>query len=329
MDLAEAYRNKKVLITGGLGFLGSNLAHRLVELGAEVLLADAMLPEFGGNLANIADIKDKVQVNFSDIRDSHSLVNLVKTKDYIFSLAGTHNSQDCLYNPLYDLDIVCRGHLTLLEACRQQDTGARILFAAGRHQYGRKQQAAVNEEHPLRPLSPNGLHNALAEAYYLLYNTIHGLPTTVLRLTDTYGPRHLMKHHKLGVVNWFVKLILENREIYVFGDGSQIRDIVYVSDVVEAMLIAAASPQAQGQVYNIGGAPISILELVKLLIQITGKGGYKLMPYPDIYKLMDVGDYIADYTKIREALGWEPKISLEEGLNLTFQFYEARKGYYW
>ncbi len=328
-NLSEVYQGKRVMITGGLGFLGSNLAHRLVELGANLILVDAMLRGQGGNLFNIQDIFTNVAVNFSDVRDRNSFHHLVKNQQYIFNLVGTHNSQDSIASPLNDLEINCEAHLSVLASCRRYNPDARIVFCGARNQYGRTDNLPVSEEHPLQAVEINGVHNSTVEAYYLLYGKLYGIGSTCLRLTNTYGPRHIMQHHKLGVVNWFIKLIQENREVCLFGDGRQIRDIIYVSDAVEAMLLAAASDQALGRVYNLGGTPISLEDLVKKMIELTGKGGYKFIPYPDQWGATDQGNYIADYSRIKQELDWEPQVSLEYGLSRTIDFYQKYKKYYW
>lgn len=328
-DLTAAFKGKKALITGGLGFIGSNLAHRLLELEAEVSLIDALIPEHGGNIFNVDGIRDKVNINLSDIRDRNSLDHLTAGQDYIFDLAGTCNYKDSLDDPITDLDVNCRARLSLLESCRKNNSDARIIFAGSRNQYGRISQTPVSEKHPMLPIEPNGIHNITAEYYYLFYNQIHGLKTTCLRLTNTYGTRHQMQHYKHGVVNWFIKIILDNREVCLFGDGKQIRDINHVDDVAEAMLFAASADDSVGKVYNLGGTPICLEDLVKKMIELTGKGGYKLIPYPEQFKITEVGDYIADYSKIKDELGWEPKISLENGLRKTIEFYERYRKHYW
>jgi UDP-glucose 4-epimerase len=329
IDIDAAFSGKKVMIAGGLGFIGSNLAHRLVNLAADVLIVDALIPGQGGNDFNIADIKHKLKINLSDVRDSNGLKYLVAGQDYLFDLAGTHNYQDSLDDPFSDLELNCRAHLSLLEACRKYNPGARIVFAGSRNQYGRISQTPVAENHPLSPIEPNGIHNIAAECYYLLYNKTHNLKTTCLRLTNTYGPRHLMQHHKQGVVNWFIKLILDNREAYIFGDGKQIRDLVYVDDVVEAMLMAAVSEDSISEVYNLGGTPICLVDLVQKLVELTGKGGFKLAACPEQLTITEVGDYIADYSKIKNQLGWQPKTSLELGLSKTISYYEKYRQHYW
>ena len=273
-----------MLIAGGLRFIGSNLAHRMIDLGSQVLLIDALIPGSGGNVFNVADIKHKVRINISDVRDSNSLNQLIVGQDYIFDLTGTCNHRDSLDDPLTDLELNCRAHLLLLEACRRRNPEARIVFTSSRSQYGKLSQTPVSEQQPRLPIEPNGIHNIAAEYYFLLYNHVHGLKTTSLRLTNTYGPRHLMQHHKQGVVNWFIKLILDNKEVQLFGDGRQIRDLNYVDDVIEAMLLAATN---------------------------------------------NMGDYIADCSKIKDQLGWEPNVSLDDGLRKTIEFYERHKQHYW
>ncbi|MBI5788941.1 MAG: GDP-mannose 4,6-dehydratase [Candidatus Schekmanbacteria bacterium] len=325
----EAWAGKKVMITGGLGFIGSNLAHRLVELGADVLLVDAMVPGFGGNYFNIQDIIDKVKINYCDTRDHYSMKCLVRDKEVIFHLAGSFNHIRTVNDPWTDLEINCRGSLSLLEACRNQNPDVKVIYAGHRGQYGRVEKTPINEEQVCHPLQINAVNIMAAEHYHILYNNVHEIKTACLRLTNTYGPRHQMQHFEQGVINWFIHLVLENRVVPLFGDGTQVRDLSYVDDVVEALLLAALSDETNGQVYNLGGEPTSLLDLAKLLIEITGKGGYNLMEYPDQYKLFEVGDYIADYSKIKQSLGWEPKVSLREGMSRTLDFYTKYRKHYW
>ncbi len=329
MQTGNFWAGKRVLITGGLGFVGSNLAHRLVELKAEVVLVDAMVPGFGGNIFNLQGIKNKVKLNFCDTRDRHSMNYLVRDQEVIFHLAGSFNYWGATEDPWTDLELNCRGSLSLLEACRHNNPSVKLVFAGNRSQYGRVEKLPVSEEQTRRPLQINAVNNIAAEQYYILYNNLHGLRTTCLRLTNTYGPRHQMRHHKQGIVNWFMRLIMENREVPIFGDGKQVRDLNYVDDVLEALLLAALRDEANGQVYNLGGEAIALLDLVKMMVGLTGKGGYKLMEYPDQFKIFETGDYVADCSKIKQTLDWEPRVSLMTGLTRTFEYYTKYKKYYW
>lgn len=323
------YRGKNVLITGGLGFIGSTLSFRLVEYGAKVTLLDSLIPEYGGNLFNIHEIEDKVKVNVADLRDRYGINYLVQGQDYIFNLAGTLSHVDSLKDPFTDLEINCVSQLSLLEACRKRNPTVKIVFAGTRGQYGRPDYLPVDEKHPMHPTEVNGVHNMAAEWYHILYNNLYGIRATSLRLTNTYGPRHQMKHHRQGILNWFVRLILEDKEVALYGDGKQIRDTNYVDDVVEALLLVACSEATNGEVYNLGGVPTSLEEVVKLLIKITNKGRYKFVPFPEDSKAIEIGDYVADCSKITKTLGWRPQVSLEEGLRRTVEFYREYAEHYW
>ncbi|HWP46896.1 MAG TPA: NAD-dependent epimerase/dehydratase family protein [Candidatus Limnocylindrales bacterium] len=329
MNYDNAFRNKEVMITGGLGFIGSTLAHRLAALGARITLVDSLIPEYGGNIFNIHGIEDKVKVNISDVRDRSSMNYLVQKKDYIFNLAGTLSHTDSMKDPFTDLEINCVSQLSILESCRKFNPEVKILFAGTRGQYGRARYLPIDEDHPLHPIDVNGINNVAGEMYHILYNEIYNLRATSLRLTNTYGPRHQMKHPRQGVINWFIRQILDKQTVKIFGDGKQIRDTNYVDDVVEAMLMAMASEETNGQVYNLGGFPISLEDLVKKMIEVYGEGSYELVPFPEEHKRIEIGDYIADYTKFKKTVGWEPKVSFEEGLRRTFEYYEKYKSYYW
>ncbi len=328
-DLNNAYGGKKVLITGGLGFIGSTLAHRLVGLGAEVTVIDSMIPDYGGNKFNINGIEKKINVNIADVRDEHSMNHLVQGRDLLFNLAGTLSHIDSMKDPFTDLEINCKAQLSILESCRKNNPGLKIIFSGTRGQYGRADYLPVDEKHPMHPTDINGIDNMAGEWYHILYNNVYGIRATSLRLTNTYGPRHQMKHHKQGIINWFVRLIIEGRQVDIFGDGKQIRDCNYVDDVVEALLLAGSSEKSNGQVYNIGGSPASLDEIVKIIIKLNGSGSYKLIPFPESSKKIEIGDYIADHSKIENELGWAPKVGLEEGLKRTLEYYKTNKLHYW
>jgi UDP-glucose 4-epimerase len=323
------YSNKNILITGGLGFIGSNLAIRLVNLGANVTLVDSMIPEYGGNLFNIESIKDKVRINFSDVRDSHSMEYLVKGQDYLFNLAGQISHIDSMNDPLTDLDINTRAQVFILEACRKFNPSIRIIFASTRQLYGKPQYLPVDERHPLSPIDVNGINNLAGERYHILYHNVYDMNTVALRLTNTYGPRQLLKHNRQGFVGVFVRQILQGEKIKIFGDGKQVRDMNYVDDVVDALLFAGTKEESYGQVYNLGGSePIGLLNLVKLLVELNGSGEFELIPFPAEKRRIDIGDYYGDYRKFSQMTGWQPKTSLHEGFAKMLAYYKENLDYY-
>jgi UDP-glucose 4-epimerase len=329
-DLADFFAGKRVLVTGGLGFIGSNLAYRLVALGAHVTLVDSLIPTYGGNLFNVHGLEDRVRINIADIRDEYSMDYLVRNQDVIFSLAGQVSHLDSMQDPYTDLEINCRSQLSLLEACRKHNPTAKIVFASTRQIYGKPRYLPVDEAHPLEPTDVNGINKMAGEQYHLLYHQAYGLRTVSLRLTNTYGPRMRVKDRRHGFIGWWIHQIVEGRELEIFGDGQQIRDFNYVEDVVEALLLAAANPIADGQVYNLGGEePITLLDLARLSTEISGTGGYRLTPFPPDRKRIDIGDYFGDYSKIRTQLGWQPKVSLRQGLARTIAFYREHHAHYW
>lgn len=322
-------RDAEILVTGGLGFIGSNLAYRLVDMGAKVTLVDSLIPQYGGNIHNIAGIEKKVTMNIADVRDQHSMNYLLQGKDFMFNLAGTLSHIDSMNDPYTDLEINCRSQLTILEACRKFNTKLKIVFSGTRGQYGKAEYLPVDEKHPQKPTDVNGINNMAGEWYHILYNNIYGIRATSLRLTNTYGPRHQMKHHKQGIINWFMRQIIDGNEVKIFGDGRQIRDTNYVDDVVDALILSALSEKTNGEVYNLGGSPISLVDIVGLMIKINGSGKFTLVPFPPDSKVIEIGDYVADHTKITKALGWEPRTSLDDGLKKTLRFYRENKAYYW
>jgi UDP-glucose 4-epimerase len=325
------YASKRALVTGGLGFIGSHLAKRLLELGAEVTIVDSVIPECGGNPYNIREIEDAVEVDFSDLRDSRAMRRLVAGKDVVFNLAGQVSHIDSMYDPEADLDINCRAQVSLLEACREVNPDVRIAYAASRQQYGRPRFLPVTEDHPLQPVDVNGINLVAGEAYHLLYHDVYGMPTTSLRLTNSFGPHLLMKHSRQGFIAVFIRRAIEGEIIQLYGDGSQLRDFTYVTDVVDAFLAAAASDESWGEVFNIAGPePISLLEVAEACQELADAGGgIKAIPWPAERKRIDVGSVYLDSTKLRQTTCWRPKVDLSTGLRETIEFYRAHGKHYW
>jgi UDP-glucose 4-epimerase len=324
------FSGKKVLVTGGLGFIGSGLAIRLASLGAELTLVDSMIPEYGGNLFNIQPISNLAAVNISDVRDEHSMRYLVQGQDYLFNLAGQTSHLDSMQNPYPDLEINARAQLSILEACRRHNPAIKVIFASTRQLYGSPQYLPVDEKHPLSPVDVNGINKMAGEWYHLVYRKVYGIRTTVLRLTNTYGPRMRVKDARQTFLGIWIRKVVEEQPFQVFGDGRQLRDYNYIDDVVDALLLCATSPQADGEIFNLGAAPpFSLRDTAETLVQAAGRGRYENIPFPPDRKAIDIGDYYADYRKIERLLGWKPKVTLAEGLGKTVDFYREYGGYYW
>jgi UDP-glucose 4-epimerase len=323
------YRGRRVLITGGLGFIGSNLARRLAALGADVLIIDSLIPDYGGNLFNIEDIADRVRVNIADIRTEASMQVLVQKRDIIFNLAGQVSHIDSMRDPHTDLEINCRAQLSLLEACRRRNPGVRVVFAGTRQVYGKPEYLPVDERHLVNPADINGINKAAGEYYHLLYNNVFGIRASSLRLTNVYGPRQLIKHNRQGFIGWFIRLAIEDNEIQIFGDGSQVRDFVYVDDVSDAFLRAGASDACDGQAFNVGGnEPTSHRDLVALLVDVAGSGRARFVEWPPDKKRIDIGSFYSDSTKFNRVVGWAPTVDLREGLKRTVAFYREHLARY-
>ena len=318
----QFYRGRAVMITGGLGFIGSNLAHQLAALGADVLLVDSLIEDYGGNQFNIDGIIDRVRVNIADIRQQSTMNYLVRGRDVIFNLAGQVSHIDSMREPYTDLEINCRSQLTLLESCRHHNPHAKVVFAGTRQVYGRPDSLPVRESHLVRPTDVNGINKAAGEYYHLVYNNVFGVRACSLRLTNVYGPRQLIRHNRQGFIGWFIRLALENKRIQIFGDGSQLRDFVYVDDAADAFLRAGASDRCNGEVFNVGGdRPISLRDLSALLVEVAGSGSVAYVEWPAEKKAIDIGSFYADSSKFTAATGWRPQVDLAEGLRRTLAFY--------
>src|SRR5262252_1762118 len=331
-DYRSFYRGRPVMVTGGLGFIGSNLARQLVELGADVLLVDSLIPDYGGNLFNIDGVADRLHVNIADIRQQSTMNYLVRNQAIIFNLAGQVSHIDSMQDPFTDLEINCRSQLALLDTCRRVAPEIKVVFASTRQIYGRvaEEHLPVDERQPPSPVDVNGINKLAGERYHVLYNNVYGIRTSVLRLTNTYGPRMLVKNNRQTAIGWLIRQVMDGETITIFGDGLQLRDFTYVDDAVEAFLMAGANDAANGQVFNVGATePVSLRELAELLIEAAGTGSYELVPFPPERKAIDIGSIYVDDRKIRRVLKWRPHVDMREGLSRTIDFYRAHRSEYW
>lgn len=327
---ARLFAGARVLITGGLGFLGSNLAVRLVAAGARVTLVDALIPQYGGNLFNVESIRDRARVNIADIRDHHAMNAMVRGQDYIFHLAGQVSHVLGLNDPYPDVEYNIRGTVVLLEAVRHHAPRARLVFTGTRGQYGVVERLPVAENAATHPRGLYEITNLAAEKIIQFYGNSHDLDVVLLRLANVYGPRGQMKNPDYGVVNWFVRQVLDDECLRVFGDGKILRDFVYVEDCVDALLQCATSPEAYGEVLNVGNdQPASFLEVAQTLVRLAGRGRWTFVPFSPERALQEPGDYYSDITKIRRLVGWQPVISLELGLRDTLEYYRIHRDQYW
>ena len=324
------YSGKEILITGGLGFIGSNLARRLVSQGANLTLVDSLIPQYGGNTFNIDDIKNKVAVNVCDVRDTFAMEHLIQGNEYLFNLAGQTSHLDSMADPHTDLDINAAAQLSILEVCRKENPDIKIVFASTRQLYGRPDYLPVDEKHPIRPVDVNGINKLAGEWYHILYNNVYGIRACALRLTNTYGPGMRVKDARQTFLGTWIRLLLEGKPIKVFGDGLQLRDFTYVDDCIEALLLAGASDKANGKVYNLGGSEvIGLKDLSKMMVNLGHGGSFELAPFPSDKKAIDIGDYYSDFSLITKELGWVPKIDLKDGLKRTLNYYSTHSSHYW
>jgi UDP-glucose 4-epimerase len=318
-----AFAGRRTLVTGGLGFIGSNVVRHLVACGSDVTVIDSLVPGYGGNLFNVEDVRDRIHLIMADVRDASAIEACVEGRDYVFNLVGQVSHTDSMSDPELDLDNNCRAPLAVLEACRKANRAARVVYSSTRQIYGRPERMPVDESHPCRPVDVNGIHKWTAESYHRLYDEVYGIASVVLRLSNTFGPGVLVKHPRQGFIGWFLRKVVEGGEIELMGDGTQLRDMNYVDDVVDALLLAAVTPAARGQVYNLGApAAVSLGDLARRMVEIAGKGSIRHVPFPPERKRIDIGSVTIDWSRIRRELGWNPVVEVDDGLARSIRFYE-------
>jgi UDP-glucose 4-epimerase len=316
----SAFRDARVLITGGLGFVGSNLAIRLAELGARVHVVDSLVPEHGGSIFNISPVADRVEVQVADLRDAEALKPALRGAQFVFNLAGQSSHWASMLAPRTDLEINCDAQLSLLEGVRCLCPQARVVFASTRQIYGRPQYLPVDEAHPLLPVDVNGVHKIASESYHQLYARVYGLRCTILRLTNTIGPRMRIKDAQQTFAGLWIRSAVEGRPFVVWG-GEQLRDINYIDDVVDAFLLTALSERAVGRIYNLGASPATTLRHFAELLRGATGCGYQVDAFPADRKAIDIGDYFGSYDRIRDELGWEPRTPLSQAVERTVGYY--------
>ena len=325
----KVFYHKNVIISGGLGFIGSNLAIELVKRGAVVTIIDSLIPEYGGNLWNIEPVKNQVKINISDVRDEYSIRNLIQGQDYFFNLAGQTSHLDSMQNPFTDLEINSKAQLSILEACKKYNPTIKIVFASTRQLYGKPHYLPVDEKHPLFPVDVNGINKLSGEWYHIVYNQVYDIKTAILRLTNSFGPRMRIKDARQTFLGIWIRNLIENKPITIYGNGSQIRDYNYIDDVVDAFLKVAASDLWNGSIFNLGhNEPISLKTTAEILIEEHQAGSYQFNAFPAELKKIDIGDFYSDYGKINALLGWMPKVSIREGIHKTLDYYKNNYTYY-
>jgi UDP-glucose 4-epimerase len=326
----EDMDGKRVLITGGLGFVGSNLAIKCVSLGAKVTIFSKTLE----NIRNINEIKDKVNIVQGDITKYEDVEKVITNQEIIFHLAGQTSHITSMKNPYLDLDINLVGTLNILETCRKHNRSAKIIFAGTVTELGKAKTLPINENMKDDPLTIYETNKLIGEKYLEIYHNVYGLYTTTLRFATLFGERQQLNNPRFGITTYFLGRILKGEEITIYGDGMFIRDYNYVENVVDALLLSAQNANANGQTFCLGtNRRIYFIDMVKEVIKATkevfGKeGSFRLVEFPKEHQKIDVGDTLVDYSKIKEKIGWEPKISFEEGIRKTICFYKNKLGEY-
>ena len=328
-DLQATFKGRQALLTGGMGFIGSHLARRLLSLGAGLTLVDNLAAGSGGNTHNIHDIREHMQVVVGDVQDEAVMAPLLAGQDYLFNLAAQVSHVAGMQDPLTDLRVNAVGQVSLLQLCRKSNPSIRIVHAGTRQVYGRPQRLPVDENHPLAPPDFNAVSKMAGEWYHLVCHRVYGMRTTSLRMTNVYGPCMRVRDGRQTFIGLWFRQLIEGQPLTIYGDGRQLRDLNYVDDVVEALLRCAAAREAEGEVYNLGAEPISLLQLAQEMIAVNGGGSYRLEPFPPERQRIDIGDYCGDFTKIRSQLGWAPSVPLQEGLARTLAYYREFGGHYW
>lgn len=323
-------KGKKVLIFGGLGLIGSSTARRCIEQGAEVTIADNRAPMYGANDFNMRDLEGKFELVVGDIRESSFVNLLVKERDYIFNFAAQVNHNLSIEDPILDNQINCIGHINVLMACKQQNSEAKLVYPGSRLQYGRITELPVKETHPRQPLSVYAIHKNTAEQYYQAFSQHYGLKTVCFRITNPYGPRSQMKHSGYSIINWFIRQALDGQPITVYGEGQQLRDYIYIDDLISGMVSGAINPATNGKIYNLGtGISTSFKQMAETVIAAVGQGELKQIPWPKNYDNFETGDFYADIGAITQAIGWQPETSLDEGIQKTVAYYRKHRQHYW
>lgn len=321
-SIASTYSGQRVTVVGGLGFIGSTLARALVHGGAHVTVVDSMHPEHGGNRFNVADVAERLDIQVADAADAQAMRPHVRDRAVIFNLAGQVSHVDSMTNPAGDLVSNCGASLGVLEAIRLEGVMPKVVFTSTRQVYGRVERRPVDETHPLQPVDVNGIHKVAAEEYHRLYSEVYGIPCSILRLTNTYGPRQLLRHGRQGFVAWFVRLALLDQEILVFAPGTQLRDFCYVDDAVDAVLRTAIAPAPPYQVLNVGGAEtMTLISFTSLLVRLADRGRVRLVDFPADRKRIDIGSIEVCDQRLRDQTGWRPVVGVEEGISRMLSYY--------
>jgi len=327
-NMLRNYQGKRTLVTGGLGFIGSNLTIRLAELGARVTVIDSSVPGCGADEANLKPVRDSVTVLHRDIADTSALENHIRTADLVFNMAGEVSHTHSMKWPRRDAELNAVAQLRFLEGCARLHPGLRIVYAGTRQVYGRPRYLPVDENHPFCPVDFNGIHKGLAIQYHLLYAQLGKLDAVVLNLTNVYGPRMALWEPCQGFLGVFLRRMLQRQQLQIFGDGSQLRDPLYVDDAVDAFLMAGAAPQLPSRLYNLGGPEaLSLQQIAETCSRLAGGPAPALRPFPPDHKKIDIGSYRADWTRIRTELGWQPRTHFTEGISRALLFYQAEPRY--
>ncbi|HEY4397262.1 MAG TPA: NAD-dependent epimerase/dehydratase family protein [Acidimicrobiia bacterium] len=328
-SLLASFAGRRCLVTGGLGFIGSNLALVLSAGGAEVTVVDALVPTHGGDRANLDGAAGRIEVIDALVDDVALVRDAAAASEVVFNLAGQVSHVESMERPRFDLEVNTATQVGFLEILRDVGSTAVVVYTSTRQIFGHPRYLPVDEDHPVSPVDVNGISKSATEQLHLLYGEQYGIRASSVRLTNVYGPRQRLRDNLQGFLPIFVRRALSDEPITVFGDGAQERDCLYVDDVVECLLLTARSAEAIGEVFNVGNDErLSLRAIAEAIVAAAGSGSVESVPWPHDRDAIDIGSYYGDSSKAKRLLGWEPRTPFADGIAKTIDFYQSHRSRY-